>query len=342
MNRRPIALGGPGGGLSLWLLSLLPSFEDSLPADMSLTDESLLRTLLKPEGRMWVCTAAVPPAPPCRKGSFRSTPPALLHLCACRSRRRRDMRSKRRSGSYAAWSATRTGAGWQPAASAPRATSTAQRCFPKPVLTSTSLQSATLSCFSLVCSDLISSADTIIDIARSCCRLVDLTTGLQSGLGALAAGAADAGAVAGNASSATRGTVSSYDRLYALGSRIKYLIDTPETIYGCLDSREHLAAARRYVRASEVHAVLTAGQVKHVAQRFPLLQHQWPLVKKFRPQVYNAAGAWLASHGELTAGEAAATLAAQALLKPMDGAEVRHAQAGLGRCRCGSGGLAES
>lgn len=187
------------------------------------------------------------------------------------------------------------------------------------------------------CSDLISSADTIIDIARSCRRLVDLTEGLQSGLGELAAGAADAGAAA---SSTTPGAVSSYDRLYALGSRIKYLIDTPETIYGCLDAREHLAAARRYVRAAEVHAVLTAGQVKQVAQRFPLLQHQWPLVKKFRAQVHSAAGAWLASHGELNAREAAATLAAQALLKPMDGAEVRHGRAwsaaamiSVGTCR---------
>lgn len=46
-----------------------------------------------------------------------------------------------------------------------------------------------------------------------------------------------------------------------------------------------LLQARRYVRAAEVHRALTAGQAKHVAQRFPLLQHQWPLVKKFKPQV---------------------------------------------------------
>ncbi|PSC70573.1 conserved oligomeric Golgi complex subunit 1 [Micractinium conductrix] len=164
--------------------------------------------------------------------------------------------------------------------------------------------------------DLISSADTIIDIARSCQRLVELTGGLQGGLGALAAGAA-----AGGGAPPTP-AASSYDRLYALGSRIKYLIDTPETIYGCLDGREFLAAARRFVRAAEVHRVLTAGQAKQVAQRFPLLQHQWPLVKKFRPQVYNAAGTWLGSHGELSAAQAAAALAAQALLKPMDGAEV--------------------
>ena len=173
----------------------------------------------------------------------------------------------------------------------------------------------------MLCRDLITSADTIIDISRSCHRLVDLAASLQAGLGQLAGSVA---ATAGDwqPAAATAADPSSYDRLYALGSRIKYLIDTPETLYGCLDSREHLAAARRYVRAAEVHRLLTAGQAKQVAQRFPLLQHQWPLVKKFRPQVYTAAGAWLASHGELTAEQAAATLAAQALLKPMDGAEV--------------------
>lgn len=231
------------------------------------------------------------------------------------------MRSRRRSGSCAAWSATHTGASF--ASSVPRCR---LRGCALPSLAYLGPRTSTAAHFysPFVRSDLISSADTIIDIARSCHRLVDLTSGLQQGLGTLAAGAADAGAAAG----AAPGAASSYDRLYALGSRIKYLIDTPETIYGCLDAREHLAAARRYVRAAEVHAVLTAGQVKQVAQRFPLLQHQWPLVKKFRPQVYSAAGAWLAGHGELTAGEAAATLAAQALLKPMDGAEVRRGLAG--------------
>ncbi|PRW61397.1 Conserved oligomeric Golgi complex subunit 1 [Chlorella sorokiniana] len=169
--------------------------------------------------------------------------------------------------------------------------------------------------------DLISSADTIIDISRSCHRLVDLAGSLQEGLSGLASSATARQAAEGGTAAAAP-AASSYDRLYALGSRIKYLIDTPETIYGCLDSGDYLAAARRYVRAAEVHRVLTAGQAKHVAQRFPLLQHQWPLVKKFKPQVYNAAVAWLGSHGELSAEQAAATLAAQALLKPMDGAEV--------------------
>jgi hypothetical protein len=35
----------------------------------------------------------------------------------------------------------------------------------------------------------------------------------------------------------------------ALGSRIKYLVDTPEMIWGCLDSRQFLEAAKRFLRA---------------------------------------------------------------------------------------------
>lgn len=66
-------------------------------------------------------------------------------------------------------------------------------------------------------------------------------------------------------------------------------------VTGCLDGGEYLAAARRYGRAAEVHRALVAGGTKHVAQRFPLLQHQWPLVKKFRPQVSQlAVVAWMA------------------------------------------------
>lgn len=68
----------------------------------------------------------------------------------------------------------------------------------------------------------------------------------------------------------------------ALGSRVKYLIDTPETIWGCLDGKDYLEAARRYVRAGEVHRALGAAHPKAILHRFPLLQHQWPLVKKFR------------------------------------------------------------
>lgn len=64
---------------------------------------------------------------------------------------------------------------------------------------------------------------------------------------------------------------------------MKYLVDTPEIIWGCLDAREFLAAARRLLHASHVHAALLAGpQRPLVERRFPLVAHLWPNVEKFR------------------------------------------------------------
>jgi hypothetical protein len=106
----------------------------------------------------------------------------------------------------------------------------------------------------------------------------------------------------------------------ALGSRIKYLIDTPETIYGCLDSRDFLDAAQRYVRAAEVHRAFAASH-RHAAQRFPLLRHQWPLVKKLGTEAWDRAAEWLGAQGGATTAQLAGALAALALLRPVDGAE---------------------
>lgn len=69
----------------------------------------------------------------------------------------------------------------------------------------------------------------------------------------------------------------------ALGSRVKYLVDTPELIWGCLDTREFLAAAQRLARASVVHeCLMRSGQRATIERRFPLIGHLWPSVEKFR------------------------------------------------------------
>lgn len=68
----------------------------------------------------------------------------------------------------------------------------------------------------------------------------------------------------------------------AVGSRVKYLVDTPEIIWGCLDSQQHLEAARRFLRAQVVHGLLATSVPQHMLGRFPLLSHQWPLVEKFK------------------------------------------------------------
>lgn len=38
----------------------------------------------------------------------------------------------------------------------------------------------------------------------------------------------------------------------AIGGRVKYIVDTPEVIWGSLDSSRFLDAARRYLRAEQV------------------------------------------------------------------------------------------
>lgn len=75
----------------------------------------------------------------------------------------------------------------------------------------------------------------------------------------------------------------------AVGSRVKYLVDTPELIWGCLDAKRYLDAARRYLRAEHVHDLLQpasgasqGGVAAGVLARFPLLRHHWPTVTKFK------------------------------------------------------------
>ncbi len=77
-----------------------------------------------------------------------------------------------------------------------------------------------------------------------------------------------------------------------MGSRVKYLVDTPELIWGCLDAKRYLDAARRYLRAEHVHDLLQpaagsasaslGGTAAGVLARFPLLRHHWPTVTKFK------------------------------------------------------------
>jgi hypothetical protein len=70
----------------------------------------------------------------------------------------------------------------------------------------------------------------------------------------------------------------------AVGGRIKYLVDTPETLWGCLDSGSFLAAAHRFLRASLVYEALQGGDAASAMRQFPLVRTQWPLVAKFRSE----------------------------------------------------------
>ena len=76
------------------------------------------------------------------------------------------------------------------------------------------------------------------------------------------------------------------EKLYGVGSRVKYLVDTPEKIWGCLDEHMYLEGAERYLRAMEVHSLLTgSSREAEFLGRFPLLCQQWPLIQRFRGQI---------------------------------------------------------
>ncbi|GFH06717.1 component of oligomeric golgi complex 1 [Haematococcus lacustris] len=103
-----------------------------------------------------------------------------------------------------------------------------------------------------------------------------------------------------------------------MGSRVRYLVDTPEMIWGCLDTQQHLDAARRFLRAQHVHQLLLDTYSRDQLARFPLLNHQWPLVLKFKQQVEDAALAGLASQSALATPVAADALATVCALRGWD------------------------
>ncbi|GBG84544.1 hypothetical protein CBR_g38826 [Chara braunii] len=131
------------------------------------------------------------------------------------------------------------------------------------------------------------------------------------------------------------------ERLYAISSRVKYLVDTPEKIWGCLDEHMYLEAAERYLRAREVHKLLIAagggvgdavgtvdgdteggrkavegggGGEGELLSSFPLLRHQWMLVESFRNQIRQKSRDRVQDRG-LTVGDYAVALSAVAVIE---------------------------
>lgn len=79
----------------------------------------------------------------------------------------------------------------------------------------------------------------------------------------------------------------------AIGSRIRYLVDTPEAVWGALDAGDLLGAARRHLRAACVHACLTRAEPRTLRARFPVLQAQWPVIRDQKGDVLARAHALL-------------------------------------------------
>ncbi|CAN4088982.1 unnamed protein product [Withania somnifera] len=75
-------------------------------------------------------------------------------------------------------------------------------------------------------------------------------------------------------------------RIYGIACRVKYLVDTPENIWGCLDESMFLESSARYARAKHVHHSLHRNKnYERVLSKFPLLQHQWQIVESFKFQI---------------------------------------------------------
>lgn len=127
--------------------------------------------------------------------------------------------------------------------------------------------------------DLIDSADSILLMKSSCESISSNISSISDSIHSL--------------SSAVSPKLSSNPnpnrfKIYGIASRVKYLVDTPENIWGCLDEFMFLESSARYVRAKLVHQGLNlvghdGGMILN--KNFPLLNHQWQIVESFKAQI---------------------------------------------------------
>ncbi|KAI3683627.1 hypothetical protein L1987_84136 [Smallanthus sonchifolius] len=126
--------------------------------------------------------------------------------------------------------------------------------------------------------DLIDSADSIVNMKSSCHSISRNISAVHDGiLHSLSYTSVNPNSASSNPSRA---------RIYGVACRVKYIVDTPENIWGCLDESMFVGAAVRYMRAKLVHYGLTSSDSnKSLLLKFPLLQHQWQIVEAFKTQI---------------------------------------------------------
>uniref|UniRef100_A0A5B6YLH2 Conserved oligomeric Golgi complex subunit 1 n=1 Tax=Davidia involucrata TaxID=16924 RepID=A0A5B6YLH2_DAVIN len=135
--------------------------------------------------------------------------------------------------------------------------------------------------------DLIDSADSIVLMKSSCDSISSNISAIHHGiLRSLSAASetAELTVVSPNHHHPARA------RIYGIACRVKYLVDTPKNIWGCLDESMFLEAAARYIRAKQVHYSLFENNADcnnniNILSNFPLLQHQWQIVESFKVQI---------------------------------------------------------
>uniref|UniRef100_A0A2P2J5W5 Conserved oligomeric Golgi complex subunit 1 n=1 Tax=Rhizophora mucronata TaxID=61149 RepID=A0A2P2J5W5_RHIMU len=143
--------------------------------------------------------------------------------------------------------------------------------------------------------DLIDSADSIVFMKSSCHSISTNIAAIQSNVRSLSASpVSETEAPPKFAVDPNPARI----RIYGIACRVKYLVDTPENIWGCVDESMFLEAAGRYIRAKHVHHHLmllknnlhpsnAASPIAtaQILSNFPLLQHQWQIVESFKSQI---------------------------------------------------------
>ncbi|CAM8931547.1 unnamed protein product [Rhodiola kirilowii] len=125
--------------------------------------------------------------------------------------------------------------------------------------------------------DLIDSADSIVHMKSSCEAISGNIASIHGGIRSLSESPV-------SETPKLSGPNPLRVKIYGIACRVKYLVDTPENIWGCLDESMFLEAAGRYIRAKHVHQALGSADSK-ILSKFPLLQHQWQIVESFRAQI---------------------------------------------------------
>ena len=142
--------------------------------------------------------------------------------------------------------------------------------------------------------DAIATADCVLEMETTAARAtttldeaVRVLTALPDAVKTIERGAAEAVEKQIDLVKPSSSSLTDDDALYAAGTRVKFLVDTPEKIWGSLEARDRVSAARRFLAARDVLSVLDGED--HVVRAFPLVKQQAPLLESFRAQISRAA-----------------------------------------------------
>ncbi|KAF6176443.1 hypothetical protein GIB67_010080 [Kingdonia uniflora] len=133
--------------------------------------------------------------------------------------------------------------------------------------------------------DLINSADSIVLMKSSSESISSNISTIDSKIRSLSSTTTTGGGVVVDSGTPKLSGDPIRVKVYGIACRVKYLVDTPENIWGCLDESMFLEASGRYLRAKVVHGLVVVDRDRDLLLKFPLLQHQWQIVESFKGQI---------------------------------------------------------